>query len=124
MELKDLVLRLWVRVVNMAKIRHVFPEIKDYGKDIDTQVEIDSHYAGYLSRQRDDIARFKRDEGISIPKEFNFEFISGLSNEIKEKLKSIQPKTLGQALRIGWSKSCSCNSHSNTFKRAKHRASA
>ena len=112
------------RKVNMAKIRHVFPEIKDYGKDIDTQVEIDSHYAGYLSRQRDDIARFKRDEGISIPKEFNFESISGLSNEIKEKLKSIQPKTLGQALRIDGVTPAAAILILTHLKRAKHRASA
>ena len=88
------------RNVNMAKIRQIFPEIPDYGTSLDKQVEIDAHYFGYLARQYKDIESFKRDESISIPKDFSYEKLSGLSNEIKFKLKNIKPNTLGQALRI------------------------
>ena len=47
-----------------------------------------------------DIISFKKDEGILIPRDINYELLNGLSNEIKSKLKSIRPLTLGQALRI------------------------
>ena len=55
---------------------------------------------GYLKRQTHDIQAFKKDESIAIPEDFNYDTFSGLSNEIKSKLKEIQPATLGQALRI------------------------
>ena len=88
------------RNVNMAKIRHIFPDIPYYGIQLDKQVEIDAHYFGYLSRQSQDIESFKKDELIVIPKDFCYDNLSGLSNEIKFKLKKIRPNTLGQALRV------------------------
>ncbi len=88
------------RNVNMAKIRQIFSETPNYGVALDKQVEIDAHYLGYLTRQASDIKSFKKDESIKIPKNFNYDNLSGLSNEIKYKLKKIRPSTLGQALRI------------------------
>ena len=88
------------RNVNMAKIRQIFSDIPSYGATIDKQVEIDAHYSGYLKRQSHDIAAFKKDEGIKIPDKIDYDIFSGLSNEIKSKLKTVRPKTLGQALRI------------------------
>ena len=88
------------RNVNMSKIRLIFPHIPLHSKTIENQVVIDAHYKGYLSRQMKDIISFKKDEGILIPRDINYELLNGLSNEIKSKLKSIRPLTLGQALRI------------------------
>ena len=88
------------RNVNMAKIRQIFPTIPSYEEPLDKQVEIDAHYLGYLGRQSHDIESFKKDESIIIPKNINYDSLSGLSNEIKSKLKKIKPNTLGQALRI------------------------
>ncbi len=88
------------RNVNMAKIRQIFPTIPMYERSFDKQVEIDAHYLGYLGRQSHDIESFKKDESIIIPKNINYDSLSGLSNEIKSKLKKIKPSTLGQALRI------------------------
>ena len=84
----------------MAQIRQIFPSITQYETSLDKQVEIDAHYLGYLDRQTNDIKSFQKDEGITIPKNFNYDSLSGLSNEIKSKLKNIQPSSLGQALRI------------------------
>ena len=67
---------------------------------IDEQVEINAHYSGYLPKQESDIKTFKKDEGLVIPAEIDYDSFSGLSNEVKSKLKLIRPKTLGQALRI------------------------
>ena len=86
--------------VNMSKIREIWPEIKYVSREIDEQLEINSHYKGYLKKQNADILAFKKDENLIIPKNINYDNFSGLSNEVKSKFKQIQPKTMGQALRI------------------------
>ena len=73
----------------MAKIRQIFPSIPKFGAVLDKQVEIDAHYQGYLDRQSRDIETFSRDESYLIPDDINFDKLSGLSNEIKSKLKKI-----------------------------------
>ena len=86
--------------VDMKKIRKIWPEVLDHGAEIDEQVEINSHYRGYLKKQKADILAFKRDENLLIPNNIDYDQFSGLSNEVKAKFKQIKPKTLGQALRI------------------------
>ena len=86
--------------VNMSKIREIWPEIKYVSREIDEQLEINSHYKGYLKKQNADILAFKKDENLIIPKNINYDNFSGLSNEVKSKFKQIRPKTMGQALRI------------------------
>ncbi len=86
--------------VNMSKMREIWPEIKDFGSEIDEQIEINSHYRGYLKKQNADIIAFKRDENLMIPDNIDYDQFSGLSNEVKAKFKKIRPKTMGQALRI------------------------
>jgi tRNA uridine 5-carboxymethylaminomethyl modification enzyme len=85
---------------NMSKMREIWPEIKDFGPEIDEQIEINSHYRGYLKKQNADIIAFKRDENLMIPDNIDYDQFSGLSNEVKAKFKKIRPKTMGQALRI------------------------
>ncbi len=86
--------------VNMSKIREIWPEINYISREIDEQLEINSHYLGYLKKQNADILAFKRDESLIIPKNLDYDQFSGLSNEVKSKFKKIRPKTMGQALRI------------------------
>ncbi len=86
--------------VNMSKIREIWPEIKYVSREIDEQLEINSHYKGYLKKQNADILAFKRDENLIIPENLDYDRFSGLSNEVKSKFKKIRPKTMGQALRI------------------------
>jgi len=86
--------------VDMIKIREIWPEIKYVSREIDEQLEINSHYRGYLRKQNADILAFKRDENLIIPENMNYDMFSGLSNEVKSKFKKIRPKTMGQALRI------------------------
>ncbi len=88
------------KTVNMSKIREIWPEIEHVSREIDEQLEINSHYKGYLKKQKADILAFKRDENLLIPENLNYDNFSGLSNEVKSKFKKIKPKTMGQALRI------------------------
>lgn len=64
------------------------------------QIEIEIKYAGFIKRQREEVARFQRIEKIRIPQELNFKNIGGLSKEIIEKLDKFKPVSLGQAARI------------------------
>ena len=86
--------------VNMQKIRQIWPEIVYVSREIDEQLEINSHYKGYLKKQNADILAFKRDENLIIPDNIDYNKFSGLSNEVKSKFNKIRPKTMGQALRI------------------------
>ena len=86
--------------VKMDKIREIWPEIPVFTKEIDEALEIKAHYKGYLTKQTADILAFKRDENLKIPKNMDYEVLSGLSNEVKSKFKKIRPQTMGQALRI------------------------
>jgi tRNA uridine 5-carboxymethylaminomethyl modification enzyme len=63
-------------------------------------VEIDAAYSGYLDRQAADAEAFRRDEALRLPTDLDYAGVGGLSNEIREKLASIRPLTLGQAARI------------------------
>ena len=112
------------RNVNMAKIRQIFTSIPKYERELDKQVEIDAHYLGYLGRQSQDIESFKKDESINIPEHFNYDSLSGLSNEIKTKLNKIRPTTLGQALRIDGVTPAAAVLILSHLKKAKRRASA
>jgi tRNA uridine 5-carboxymethylaminomethyl modification enzyme len=63
-------------------------------------VETEFKYEGYLQRQLVSVDRLRRQEGRVIPKDFVFAGIPGLSREMMDRLSTIQPSTLGQALRI------------------------
>src|SRR5690606_6208982 len=68
--------------------------------DVAEQVEIETKYAGYLQRQREEIARAQRNESTAIPDGFDYTQVRGLSAEAMQKLSRVRPQTVGQAQRI------------------------
>ncbi len=64
------------------------------------QVAIQAKYAGYIDRQREEIARARRHEDTPLPETMDFTRVRGLSAEVQEKLNRHRPTTLGQAARI------------------------
>jgi tRNA uridine 5-carboxymethylaminomethyl modification enzyme len=68
--------------------------------EVTEQVELEVKYAGYIRKQDEMIERFRRMERVRIPEDISYQDTPGLSNEIKEKLSTIRPMTLGQATRI------------------------
>ncbi len=64
------------------------------------QLEISAKYAGYIDRQADEVARLKEQEHQKLSSDFDYESVSGLSNEVKQKLMRVKPETIGQASRI------------------------
>ena len=97
---KSLLQILKFKDVTLEKIRSIFFDIPKYADEIEDLIKTESHYSGYIEQQKRDISIFEKDENLIIPKNINYELISGLSNEIKRKLKDVKPLTFGQALRI------------------------
>jgi len=64
------------------------------------QLEIAAKYEGYIARQRVEIARHQSHETTCIPRSFDYGAVRGLSVEVRQKLSSQRPETLGQAARI------------------------
>ena len=85
---------------DFLKLEKIWPSLKKLNRNTRSQIEIESVYKGYLSRQSSEIKSFKKDELLYFPSNFNFKKIGSLSNEIVEKLNKIRPPTLGAASRI------------------------
>ncbi len=64
------------------------------------QLEVQIKYEGYISRQQNDIDKLRRHENTVLPADFDYDGISGLSNELTLKLKDVRPETIAQASRI------------------------
>ena len=78
----------------------LFPEFSSAEKTVKAELLIQAHYDGYLQRESLQISRLSRLENMTIPQDFDYENISGLSNESKQKLIKRRPATLGAASRI------------------------
>ena len=86
--------------VDMAVIARIWPEFSELPPAIAAQLEIDAKYAVYLDRQAADIATLRRDEDLLFPEGLAYDDLPGLSNELKQKLARIRPRTVGQAGRM------------------------
>jgi tRNA uridine 5-carboxymethylaminomethyl modification enzyme len=84
----------WDRLVRL------WPALGEVSADISEQLVIDARYEGYLARQREDIAAYRRDEALELPGDLDYAAVASLSNEVRQKLQAHKPATLGQAARI------------------------
>jgi tRNA uridine 5-carboxymethylaminomethyl modification enzyme len=84
----------WDRLVDL------WPELGSISPAIAEQLSIDARYEGYLGRQRQDIAAYRKDEALQLPADLDYAAVGSLSNEIRQKLEAHRPATLGQAARI------------------------
>jgi tRNA uridine 5-carboxymethylaminomethyl modification enzyme len=83
-----------------ADLVRIWPDLAAIAPDIAEQVETDANYAVYLDRQADDVAAYRRDESLELPAGLDYAQIPGLSMELRQKLDSIRPRTIGQAGRV------------------------
>jgi len=86
--------------VSFSDLLQFDADLSDFDREVQDQVEIQFKYEGYLKRQQEQIDRFKRLENLKIPEDMDFQSIIGLSNEVKEKLSTLRPISIGQASRI------------------------
>lgn len=85
--------------LNYGLLKEICPAPAPIHGRAEKQVEIEIKYEGYIKRQLNEIKKFQDLEKIRIPEDFDYAKAHGLSNEIREKLTRIQPKSLGQASR-------------------------
>ncbi len=95
--LKKLVSR---KSFDMEKLEKAAPEISKFSREAKEQILIEAKYDQYISKQREQIEKMKELLDLKIPRDLDIDSISGLSNEVKEKLKKFRPETLFAASRI------------------------
>jgi tRNA uridine 5-carboxymethylaminomethyl modification enzyme len=83
--------------IDLARLRGIWPELGSLAPPIAAQLEVDARYASYVARQEADVAILQREEARAIPADFEYGGISGLSNELVQKLERHRPATLAHA---------------------------
>ena len=86
--------------VDFSKLEHIWPGFPDFNQEVRDQLEKDAIYINYIERQSAAVNAMRKDEKLSIPENLNYSDISGLSNELKQKLIHSRPASLAQAGRI------------------------
>ncbi|MEM8744694.1 MAG: tRNA uridine-5-carboxymethylaminomethyl(34) synthesis enzyme MnmG [Pseudomonadota bacterium] len=86
--------------IDLAALKAIWPQVSGIPAAIAAQIETDARYAVYLARQEADIAAYRKDEQAAIPRDFDYALVTGLSNEIRQKLEGRRPATLAHAARI------------------------
>lgn len=87
--------------VDIKSLMHALNKTTDnYPDAVLEQVETQAKYAGYITRQQDEIARQRRHEETLLPEDIDYAQVGGLSNEVRQKLSLHRPETIGQAGRI------------------------
>jgi len=86
--------------IDLARLAAIWPELATIPRPIAEQLEVDGRYSGYLERQAEEIAAFRRDEALKLPSDLDYDAIGSLSAEIRTKLRASRPETLGAAARV------------------------
>src|SRR5690606_13344742 len=85
------------KLENIEGIREIS---STYAEEVREQAEINIKYRGYIEKEKENVAKLNRLETIKIPEDFNYEAITSLSAEAKQKMTKVNPKTIAQASRI------------------------
>ncbi|MCQ0091456.1 tRNA uridine-5-carboxymethylaminomethyl(34) synthesis enzyme MnmG [Roseovarius sp. M141] len=85
---------------NFGHLRRLESSLSDIDQDTADQLERDALYSNYIARQERDVAVLERDAAHVIPKDFDYNCLGGLSNELKSKLEQVRPANLAHASRI------------------------
>lgn len=86
--------------ITWEQVASIWPQLQGITPEIREQIEIDALYAGYMERHEADIAAFRKDENLILPEGLDYAEVGSLSNEVRQKLEQVNPKTLGEASRI------------------------
>ena len=83
-----------------ALVASLVPPPAALAPEIAEQVQIEAKYAGYIEKQRLEVARFRRLEDRRLPPDLDYGAVTGLRTEAREKLAYVRPATVGQAARL------------------------
>src|SRR6202034_4245680 len=86
--------------IGVDDLARIWPRFADLKPKIAEQLQIDAKYEVYLSRQAADVESYRRDESVTLPEDLDYAALPGLSNEVRHKLQTHRPRTIGHAGRI------------------------
>ena len=86
--------------IELDQVAKIWPQLRDFSPPIAQQLEIEAKYDVYMQRQAADVESYRRDESFELHSEVDYATLPGLSNEVRQKLSAIRPRTIGQAGRI------------------------
>ncbi len=86
--------------IGIGDLARIWPRFGEFDRKIAEQLEIDAKYEVYLSRQAADVESYRRDDSLVLPEDIDYVALRGLSNEVRQKLQTHRPRTIGQAGRI------------------------
>lgn len=86
--------------IGWSGVTALWPELRTLASDVVEALEAEALYAGYLERQEADIAALRREEQMILPPGLDYAAMPSLSAELRQKLTTVRPSTLGQASRI------------------------
>jgi len=72
----------------------------EQSEQVELQLEVQAKYSGYIERQQREIEKHAKQESLRLPDDIDYEAVSGLSNEARQRLVAARPTTLGQASRL------------------------
>jgi tRNA uridine 5-carboxymethylaminomethyl modification enzyme len=86
--------------IGITDLARIWPRFAGLDEKIASQLETDAKYAVYLSRQAADVESYRRDESLILSEDFDYGALPGLSNEVRHKLQTHRPRTVGHAGRL------------------------
>lgn len=86
--------------LTMGDVWRLSPPPESFDFESAEQIEVRVKYYGYFERQEKDVEKFRKSEGLALPEDMDYDAISGLPRESRQRLKEIRPVNFGQAARI------------------------
>jgi tRNA uridine 5-carboxymethylaminomethyl modification enzyme len=86
--------------VRLAEFEGLVPALREKPRELRDLCELDIKYEGYIKRQEREVEHFKKLENLHIPADFDWDSAEGISSEARQKLKAVQPLSVGQASRV------------------------
>jgi tRNA uridine 5-carboxymethylaminomethyl modification enzyme len=86
--------------ITVSVLAGIWPSFGEFDAKIAAQIETDAKYDVYLSRQATDVESYRRDESLVLAEDIDYAGLPGLSNEVRHKLQTARPRTIGHAGRI------------------------
>ncbi len=86
--------------IGIADVAKIWPRFAELSPKVAEQLEIDAKYDVYLDRQAADVESYRRDESLILPEDLDYTALRGLSNEVRNKLQTHRPRTIGHAGRL------------------------
>ena len=84
----------------LERLRQIWPQLSEISDSLLERLQAEALYSGYAPRQMADIEAFRKEQNLFLPEDIDYQGLSSLSAELRQKLSQVRPQSLGQAARI------------------------